>query len=83
MKIHYDQQVDAIYIHLSDSIPDGVVEIKEGVNIDTTEDGKLTGIEILDASKKMNLDTLLSYTIEFDPSLLRPPSPGQDHRIAA
>ncbi len=83
MKVHYDQEVDALYIHLSDSIPDGVVEMKEGVNIDTTEDGRLTGIEILDASKKMNLDTLLSYTIEFDPSLLPPPSAGQGHRIAA
>lgn len=83
MKVHYDQEVDALYIHLSDSIPDGVVEMKEGVNIDTTENGSLTGIEILDASKKINLDTLLSYTIVFDPALLHPPSPGQGHRIAA
>ncbi len=66
MRVHYDQEVDALYIQLDDSIPDGVVEIKEGVNIDTTEDGRLTGIEILGASKKMNLNTILSYTLEFD-----------------
>jgi len=29
-----------------------VVEIAEGVNIDSTSDGKLAGIEILKASKK-------------------------------
>lgn len=52
MRVHYDQEVDAVYIQMDDSIPDGVVETKEGVNIDTTEDGRLTGIEILDASKK-------------------------------
>lgn len=62
MRVHYDQEVDGLYIHLDDSIPDGVVEIKEGVNIDTTADGRLTGIEILDASK----NTILSYTLEFD-----------------
>ena len=52
MKVHYDEEIDALYIKLSDQNPDGVIEITEGVNIDTTADGKLTGIEILKASKK-------------------------------
>jgi len=42
----------------------------EGVNIDTTADGKLTGIEILKASPKMNINTILSYTLELDQSIL-------------
>ena len=50
--------------------PDGVVEISEGVNLDTTSDGKIVGIEILNASKKMDINTILSYQLEFDKKLL-------------
>ena len=71
MKVHYDEEVDALYLKFGDQEPDGVIEIIEGVNIDTTTDGKLTGIEILKASKKINIDTILSYTLELDQSILR------------
>ena len=70
MKVQYDKEVDALYIKLSDEKPDGVIEIGEGVNIDTTLDGRLSGIEILSASKKMDLNTILSYTLEFDKNIL-------------
>lgn len=70
MKVHYDKEVDALYIELSNQKPDGVVEIAEGVNIDTTTDGKLSGIEIINASKKFDLNTILSYTLELDKDLL-------------
>jgi len=70
MKVHYDEEIDALYLKLSDQKPDGVIEITEGVNIDTTSDGKLAGIEILKASKKMNINTILSYTLELDPGIL-------------
>lgn len=52
MRVHYDDEVDALYLELGDESPEGVVEITEGVNLDTTSDGKIVGIEILDASKK-------------------------------
>ncbi|MDW7680048.1 MAG: DUF2283 domain-containing protein [bacterium] len=70
MKVYYDEEVDALYLKFGDQKPDGVVEITEGINIDTTSDGKLTGIEILKASKKINIDTILSYTLELDQSIL-------------
>jgi len=70
MKVHYDKEIDALYLTLSDQEPDGVVEIAEGINLDTTDDGKLTGIEILKASSKMNINTILSYTIELDQGVL-------------
>ena len=70
MKVHYDEEVDALYLKLSDQLPDGVIEISEGVNIDITVDGKLTGIEILNVSKKMDIDTILSYTLELDQGIL-------------
>ncbi len=71
MKVYYDKEVDALYIKLSDQKPDGGIEIAEGVNIDTTTDGKLTGIEILTASKKINIYTIFSYTLELDQGILR------------
>ncbi len=63
MKIYYDREADALYIKLSNKKPEGVVEIEEGVNLDTTEEGKIVGIEILDASQKIDLQTILHYSL--------------------
>jgi uncharacterized protein YuzE len=71
MRVHYDDDVDAIYIKLGNQKPDGVVEISEGVNLDMTDNNKLVGIEILDASKKLNIETILSYELELDKKLIR------------
>ena len=70
MRVNYDKSVDALYIKLSNDKPEGVIEIAEGVNIDVTEDGKLSGIEILNASRKIDLSTILSYTLELDKNIL-------------
>jgi len=71
MKVHYDEKVDALYLSLGEQKPDGVIEIAEGINVDTTTDGKLTGIEILKASEKIDIDTILSYTLELDKNILK------------
>ncbi len=68
MKISYDRQADTAYIQLSDVEPDEVIEGPEGITFDMTEDGKLMGIEILDASKKIPLATL--RTFEYDDELV-------------
>jgi len=70
MRVHYDDEVDALYLELGNESPEGVVEITEGVNLDTTSQGKIVGIEILDASKKIDLKTILSYTLELDRDLI-------------
>jgi len=70
MRVYYDKEVDALYIKLGNKKPEGVIEISEGVNLDTTTEGKIIGIEILNASKKVDLKTLLSYTLELDKELL-------------
>ena len=54
MKVHYDNEIDALYIKLGNQKPEGVTEISEGVNLDTTAENSIVGIEILNASKKMN-----------------------------
>jgi len=64
MKVSYDGQVDAVYIELLSLKPDGVIEVADGINIDITSDGKVVGIEFLNAKKRVNIDSLLSYEIE-------------------
>jgi len=71
MRVQYDREVDAVYIQLGKKKPDGVVEIAKGVNLDTTSDDKIVGIEILHASKKMNIKTILSYELELDKKLIK------------
>jgi len=70
MKVYYDDEVDALYLKLGDDTPDGVIEISEGINIDTTSQDKIVSIEILNASKKIDLRTVLSYSLEFDKDLI-------------
>ena len=56
MKILYDDsEVDALYLELSKEKPERVREISDGINLDVTENDKLVGIEILDASNKFNI----------------------------
>ena len=64
MKISYDKEVDAIYLKILDLNPEGVIEVAEGINIDVTVDGKIVGIEFLEATKKITIDSLLTYEIE-------------------
>lgn len=64
MKVSYDKEVDALYIELSTQKPDGVIEIEEGINIDLTSDGNIVGIELIDATKKIPLDSFLKYEID-------------------
>lgn len=71
MKAYYDEQSDSLYLTLNNQEPDGVIEISEGVNLDTTIDGKISGIEILNASNRLNLDTLFSYTLELNQTLFK------------
>jgi uncharacterized protein YuzE len=63
MKITYDKDVDAVYIQLSLQQPEGVIEVADGINIDVSADGKIVGIELLDATEKVSLESLLSYEI--------------------
>ncbi len=70
MKVYYDDEVDALYLRLGDDTPDGVIEVSEGINIDTTSQDKIVSIEILNASKKIDLRTVLSYSLEFDKDLI-------------
>ena len=58
MKITYDPEVDAMYIELRPVGPEGVEtrEAAEGIHLDFAPDGRLAGIEILDASALSGAD---------------------------
>ncbi len=45
-------------------MPDGVTEISDYINIDTTSDDEIVGIELTDASKKIQIKTLFNFEID-------------------
>ncbi len=64
MKIEYSKDVDALYIRLREAQIEDSMDIEEGVTVDLDEKGHIVGIEILDASEKMNLTDLVNVSIE-------------------
>ena len=50
MKIRYDKQVDAMYIKLAKGKYDSTRKISDVILVDEDKNGKVLGIEILDAS---------------------------------
>jgi len=62
VRVTYDPSVDAAYIYLADKIAAGGVaktypcdpmEVRGHINVDFDADGRLVGIEVLDASKML------------------------------
>ncbi|MBF0117840.1 MAG: DUF2283 domain-containing protein [Desulfobacterales bacterium] len=70
MNVYYDDEVDALYLKLGDAHPEGVIEISEGINLDVTSENKLVGIEILHATEKIDLKTILSYRLEIEKKII-------------
>jgi len=64
MKIEYSKEADALYIRLREVRIEDSMDIEEGVTVDLDEKGHIVGIEILDASEKMNLSDLVNVSIE-------------------
>ena len=53
MKIHYDSKDDAVYIELAKGKYEVSREISHSVVVDEDKNGKVLGIEILDASENI------------------------------
>lgn len=64
MKIEYSKDVDALYIKLREAKITDSMDIEEGVTVDIDEKGHIVGLEILDASEKMNISDLVNISIE-------------------
>lgn len=71
MNVEYDSSADAVYIRLADSIDHGgvawtypcdPVEVKGMINLDFDREGRLIGIEIMGAAKKLPPEVLRGET---------------------
>lgn len=54
MRFHYDKKKDAFYIRFDEHPYAESNEVEEGVIFDYDKRGKIIGIEILDASRKLS-----------------------------
>ena len=59
MKINYYPETDSMYIDLSSKTSVDSTEISEGIVLDYDENGNLVGIDIDNASKKLDLTELV------------------------
>ncbi len=59
MKLNYYPETDSLYIDLSSKPSKESVEISEGVVIDYDDTGNITGIDIDNASRKINLTEVI------------------------
>ena len=64
MKIEYSKSVDALYIRLREAQINDSMDVEEGVTVDLDEKGHIVGIEILDASEKLDITDLVNISIE-------------------
>ena len=75
MNISYDNNADAMYIKLKDGTFGRNEEVSEGIILDISKKGDLLGIEILNASKNLDLqDDLGNITFQL-PMMLTHPQP--------
>lgn len=59
MKLNYYPETDSLYIDLSSKPSKESVEISEGIVLDYDGDGNITGIDIDNASHKINLNEII------------------------
>jgi len=63
MKVTYDPEVDVLRILFSNAPIEESDEDKPGVIIDYDKDGNVVGMEILDASKRMDNPLAVDYVV--------------------
>jgi uncharacterized protein YuzE len=73
MKITYDPEVDALYIRFRETTVT-TQHLAEGLAADYDADGRLAGIEILDAIKRLGDKDIFKQVILEDVALGRPAS---------
>jgi len=59
MKLNYYPETDSLYIDLSSKASKESVEISEGIVLDYDDDGHITGIDIDNASHKIDLNEII------------------------
>ena len=65
MQVLYDTKTDLLYLRLDDRKQQVINKrLSEDIVLDLGEDDRIVGIEILDASKHLNLERLLPVNYE-------------------
>jgi len=59
MKLNYYPETDSLYIDLSSKPSKESVEVSEGIVIDYDEEGRITGIDVDNASHKIDLKEII------------------------
>ena len=59
MKLNYYPETDSLYIDLSSKPSKESVEVSEGIVIDYDEKGRITGIDVDNASHKIDLKEII------------------------
>jgi uncharacterized protein YuzE len=58
LKLTYDPDVDALYVQLKDTPPTDSVDYAAGLTLEFDADGDVVGVEILDASQRLDADAV-------------------------
>jgi uncharacterized protein YuzE len=64
MKIEYDKEADAVYIYLQQKEAAKTIELSEIVKVDLDKEGKLIGIEVLNATQRYSLSDIFNISTE-------------------
>jgi uncharacterized protein YuzE len=64
MKVRYDPEVDVLRIVLSNALVEESDESKPGVILDYDKSGNVVGLEVLDASKRIDNPMAVEYAVE-------------------
>ena len=60
IRLHYDSATDAAYLRSSENAVSESEEIAPGVVIDYDTDGRMVGMEVLNARRHLPADTLVA-----------------------
>jgi len=64
MRIEYDREADAVYIYLQEKEVAKTIQLSQGVNVDLDAQGRLIGIEVLDATQHYSLSDIFNLRTE-------------------
>ena len=65
MRMRVDHGADAIYLNLTDRSIKDSEEVADGIVVDYDDEGRIVGIEILDASKRTDdPEVLMQFSFE-------------------
>jgi uncharacterized protein YuzE len=60
MRVRVDREADAVYVHLTDRAIRDSAEVADGIVLDYDDEGRIVGVEVLDASKRTEDPTTLT-----------------------